>query len=230
MGRKQLVRLIKSVSLSTAETKIWNTYVEPYTVLTPFTGSSISLCHHLFGDIPAIKNALTSTEGSYIGEKIHVKGVKFRFTAVYGQTVPQRQMWRFTLLSTSFPQDITPAASQQYSAATPALWFEGDAYNAALPTIRRRWNMDRVKVLKVKYARTNFDFTQTSVVYKNMWLKFNRTINKSANDNTVTNSDWGLNSGKQYYMVVDGYQMGGLALNQSGNAFSFSKQVYFKDS
>lgn len=222
----KLKQLIKRVTQSEIETKQHALGYDPYLVVVP-TGGSWSASFNLLADIPNLKNvtpAAATTENSYIGEQIHVKGVKIRFSVTYASSVPYEQLWRLTVVSTTKTADM----ANIYGAATPSVWFAGDSYNTSLPPVRRRWNTDRVTVLQTKHAKVTFNDTLAGVLYVDMWVPINRKCNRDSDDSVVTNNYWGNNKGLNYYLVIDGYQMGSANINASG-AMSFGKIVYFKD-
>lgn len=224
--KKQLVKLIKSVALGQVETKksisvdngLWTT-------VPPLGGANWACVRPLWANLPDIKNTLTpSDQGSFIGDEIFVRGVRTRFTFSYNATTPIATTWRMTIVSTTKSEDLgTPLQA----GPIPASWYEFGSAN--MPSPFRTFNMQRIKPLWSSGKRfTNNHDTPQSFTMIDHYQKFNRKFKKAAEDSTVTNNTWGLNTGKDYYMILEGWRNNNTDISVN-SAVILENIVYFKD-
>lgn len=221
--RKSLVRLIKQVSLSTAETKRYAVQFNPFSIGTIGSATEWSIAHHLFYDIPNLGNTATRTDNSFIGEEIWAKGVKFRFQMVPGSL--GNFAMRISIISVVDAGTFLATPGQ---AVTPTPWYEQSTANILLTPARRRFNPSKVNVLK---SRTYWLRPQGAGFvnpWKSLWIKFNRKFRRMAEEDNV-NEVWGLNRGKDYYMIAEFWNPAATSL-VSGLNGTIDKIVYFKDS
>jgi len=220
--RKRLIRLIKSVSLSTQETKQWFTSVDPLSYFTPGSSGSLTYAHNLWYTIPNAGNTATITNNSFIGEEIHIKGVKIRATFNPGTT--SNMMVRMSVISVV---DAGTYLGSPEFAVTPIQWYSQETGNLALTFARRRFNANKVNVLYSKQVWIRPLGAGFTKPWKDIWIKFNRKF-KRMQEETGVNETWGLNKGKDYYLIVEYTNLNGTAVvgNLTANIQTI---VYFKD-
>lgn len=220
--RKSLVRLIKSVSLSTQETKRYAVQYNPLGIGSIGTAVDWNTCHNLFYDIPNMGNTAIKTDHSFIGEQIWVRGVKLRFNMTPGSA--GNVALRVSILSV---QDADSLMSTPGAAVVPAPWYEPSTANLLLPSPRRRFNTQKVRVLKSKIRWIRPQGGNMSNPWFSMWVPFKRKIKRTWEEDTV-NETWGMNNGRDYYLLTEFYNPSGASLVSviSGN---IDKIVYFKD-
>jgi len=228
--KKQLIKLIKKVSLGTQETKQFAADYLPFSILGLITTQEVSIAFNLWGDLPRFKNVATSTEGSFIGDQIYVKGVKLMLEVDGGPwadlSLVDIAQYRFTLISTDNEEAMTTSV---YAQATPATWYAPDTYNQTRDYPNRRWNTDLVTVLKTWHRRPKYYSTVTAKHYWKFWLPFGRKFTTRTEESLVTSSYWGTNKGKNYYFIIDATANSTSGSFNSYNAISMAKIVYFKD-
>lgn len=221
-GRRALINLIKRVSYSTQETKNYFDSIDPLSFFTPGSANSLSYAHNLWYDIPNAGNTAIVTNNTFIGEQITIKGVKIRCTFSPGATA--NIMVRMSILSVV---DAGTFLGTPWFAVTPAQWYSQEPGNLALPFPRRRFNANRVNVLYSKQLWLRPQGAGFIKPWRDMYIKFNRKFTRLGEETTV-NETWGLNKGKDYYLIVDYLNMAGTPIvgNVSAN---IQKIVYFKD-
>jgi len=221
-GRRALINIIKRVSYSTQETKNWFISVDPLAYFSPGSASALTYAHNLWYTIPNAGNTATITNNTFIGEQIMVKGVKLRCTFTPGATA--NFMVRMSILSVD---DAAVYLGTPELAVTPVQWFSQETGNLALTFARRRFNTNKVKVLYSKQLWIRPQGAGFVKPWKDIWVKFNRKFTRR-DEETGVNETWGLNKGKDYYLIVDYYNLAGTAVvgNLSANIQTI---VYFKD-
>jgi len=220
--RKSLIKLIKSVSYATQETKQYFTSYDPLGFFSPGSAANLSYCHHLWYAIPNAGNTSIVTNNSFIGEQIYVKGVKLRLTPSPGMTT--NMMMRVSIISVS---DAAVYLSTPEFAVTPPQWYAQDTGNMALAYARRRFNMNKVNVLMSKQIWMRPLGSGYTKPWRNIYVKFNRRF-KRRDEETTVNETWGLNKGKDYYAILEYTNLNGTAI--VGNmGMNYQAMVYFKD-
>lgn len=225
--RKSLIKLIKSVSLSTQETKkSISVDTTLWTTLPPLGAANWAFVRPLWANLPDVKNTLTpSDQGSFIGDIIYVRGVRMRFAfSQTAPTLPVATTWRMTVVSTTKSEDLlTPTGVSPI----PTSWYEFGSVN--MPAPYRTFNMQRIKPLWSSGKRvTNQHDTNASFTLIDHYQKFNRKFKKAAEDSAVLNNTWGLNTGRDYYMIIEGYKNNNTSISQDAS-IQFENTVYFKD-
>lgn len=222
--RKRLINLIKSVSLSTQETKIFRTNYNLYGALAP-VGSSYSVCLPIFGPIPKLKNTATLTDGSVIGNQFWSRGAKFKFLWTSVDTAAANapyQRMRISLISTSNIMDATSTGLGVVF--TPASWYEF----STMPTTVKSFETQRIRVLK---SRTYTLAPRGGLVHQaivNFWCPIKGRKTSKDIENTINQSYIGILDGKNYYIVVEVWNVSGQALDAKGT-ITVDGKVYFKD-
>lgn len=185
------------------------------------SGASASIRYNILSDLPRLRNSGTQTEGSFIGNKINLVGLRFEVSGMYIVTAVARPdiMFRFTVYS----------ENNYYASVTgpgPASDIFDPDFNttATLAT----WNM---QVAKIHYRRTwklGQASTGQSIVSKKFWVPLRRTVTTELEENVTQASYFGEAKGLQYYWVLEVYAPGETNL-QSGLAGSVQFGLYFKD-
>jgi len=230
-SKKRLVRLIKSVALRDVETKRLHVSFQLFSTLFPPGGSQYTALIPLFYDIPFIKNSLTNTSVSMIGEEIHSKGVAFRF--YIGQTdsaasIASATRVRITLLSTNHIEDVTTVGGQLVLGTVPGTWYDTPHVGGIAPVTIAKWNTQRVKVLKTKLMQIRPNGGSNFLMVKNFFAGVKGKKRKLANESSTVNDYMGFLSGKDYVVAVEVYNQLGedVSLNTT---IGVSKITYFKD-
>jgi len=181
---------------------------------------------HLWNDLPEFKNSLlASDKGSFIGDKIWIKGIKlrFHFANSYAATTPVQTNWRVSICSTVHGED--PASLDGSTIPTP--WYDNIASTVPFP--HRPFNMQKIKILKCWNIRTNFaNGVKDQYLVKKMWVRFNRTFAHQSDMSNVVNNTWGRNVNRDYFVIVEGYKTSNTDI-AAGQTVNMQRSVYFKD-
>lgn len=219
-SRKQLVSLVKSIAYSTQETKCFQTDYDPFTI-TSGTTRNFQLALSLWADTPNTLNPGLISDYGWIGEKIYVKGVKYRFGLQTNDDVSMN--WRFTLISTAHTEDMP----NPFGGTTTLAWYDQSSYNLAQPPTHRRFNTQRVRVLKTRMVSTNVHGLNNKYTQVSLWYPFGRMITRAGEETAVADT-WGTNKGLDYWLLIDGYNADNIAITAQ-NSITIEKLVYFKD-
>lgn len=224
--RKKLISLIKSVSLSQVETKKYHYTFDLFTQLPPAGSTQYTAMIPLYADLPMIKNTLTRTAETVIGEKIIAKGVKLKFLMVQNDTAvtaAATQVYRFTLISTANRNDASYIGNV-ISGPAPSAWFEPTTF----PVTKQQFAMQRLKILKSKTVKiqpqggVNFERTV------NFWCPVMGTKTRKTEESLSLNDTFGQLKGLNYFVIVEVWNVNGEAVNTNTN-FLIEKTSYFKD-
>jgi len=220
------VRLIKSVALQDAETKKFNSIYDLFVAFPALSSSQYACLLPLYQDVPLIKNTSTRTSDSVIGEEMVARGVNFRFQmtqidssmALFAPTV-----LRFTLLSVPEYKDITLGSG--YTALNvPVAWYE-----STTPAVtERRWNMQKVKVLKTKKFKFQSSGGQAAHKHLTFWCGVKGKKKRREDESLIINDYFGPHNGRNYYLAVEVWNV----LNETVSnqtSITVDKMSYFKD-
>lgn len=231
--RKSMIKLIRSVSLATAETKRYQAFFAPFANVLPSTGSYYQYIQHFISDLPNVRNSNTPSQSSYIGDSIHLKGVKFRFTMTWDShesTTPGTAIWiRLSLLSGTNHNDgpvISPVLIGE--ARLPTQWIEQTS--SGLPVTTQRWNTQRVKVHRTKKMVLRPYNEKAGMVQASMYFPFNRKMVSTFEESNLTSNYFNLRAnGKQYWFCIELFNAQGGNLTDFGGGPKCEKIIYFKD-
>jgi len=232
-GRKGLIRLIKSVALSTAETKRYQAFFAPFNYITS-TGSSYKYLQHFISDLPNVRNSATASDTSYIGDTIFLKGVKWRFTMTWDShntTTPGTAIYvRISLLSGTNINDgnvLYPTLIGEH--IIPPTFYEPTSL-AGMPTTTQRWNTNRVKVHRTKKFVIRPMNEKTALSTYNLYMPFNRKMKTSTEESNISTNTFGLRAnGKQYWWALEMFNPNGGELDEFSGGPRCEKIIYFKD-
>lgn len=226
-GRKELIRIIKGVSLNTQETKKFFEARAASTDYPPIGSSNWDWCGNLWGQMPNLRNSGVRDENSYEGAVIHIKGIDLRiFIQDVGATLDatSRTVFRATIVSTTKAEDMVNPTGYGY---VPTQWYE--PLQSLIPPPFMCFNPDRVKVLWSKKFMGRPDATRSYASQIRHYQKFNRKFTKSEEHSLVTANYWGLNTGRDYFLILQGHKVNGSPIDTSNWRVTVNKTVYFKD-
>lgn len=221
---KRAEKAIQRIAQGPVETKHYDaadTILNYLNVAGYVTGSTAVIRVPFWAGIPRLKNTATKTENSFIGDKIHTRGLRWEFHGwpFLPAASPDIQ-YRFTVYSeNNYYSGITGPAPTD-------VMFDQAFSN--LPTWSR-WN---VQTTKIHYRRT-WKLGQSSVgqgsVNKKFWVPIRRTLTSEEEESTLSNSFFGQSKGMNMYWVLEVYAPNvGTNLNTLVNGV-ISYSSYFKD-
>lgn len=227
-----MVRLIRSIAFGTQETKhhevTYNTFAAAGSAppngggVPNLTSASYAYVRHLWGDLPSAIGVNSSTDYSYIGDEVYIKGVKTRwFLQTFVGATIGRLHCRMSICATSAWEDTGSDAVN--AVPMPVSWY----LDPTLPHPYRRFNSQKIQVLWSKSWNTIDDPQMTQL--RSHYHKFGRKF-KRANEQEPTALDtrWGINAHKDYFVLLEAYKMDNTDLD-TGLTSLFEKSVYFKD-
>lgn len=185
------------------------------------SGPSAVIRYNLLSDMPRFRNAGTQTEGSFVGNKLNLVGLRWECSGMYIVTAVARPdiMFRFTVYeennyynSVTGPGTLSDIFDQDFN-TTPTL---------------STWNM---QVAKIHFRRTwklGQASTGQSIVSKKFWIPLRRTVTTELEESVTVASYFGEAKGNQYYWVLEVFAPGEPNVS-SGLAGSIQSALYFKD-
>lgn len=196
---------------------------QPYSLVNP-AGANWTYVQHLWSDIPNVKNSSTDSSKSFIGDEIFLRAVKMRFAVSAGYAsvgVLATIQWRMSIISTDTETaGVVPVAM-------PSSWYLPTG--TSLPNPYTRFNPASLKVLWSKHFKHSTGNTTSGYWTLTHYHKFNRKFKRrDTTEGVVLPTYWGLNKGKNYYVVLEGYRPDGTNIGTNGNIVT-EKTVYFKD-
>lgn len=229
---KRLIRLIKAVAFKTQETKTYSDYFEPFNMLPPSILSlhQYSVVIPLFFDIPTIKNTLTRSGESVVGEKLYSKGISMKMALWQNDTAlggVSSIAGRITLLSTTHGSDINVVGSSpRIPGYVPDIWREPSGN----PYVTTRWNLQRVRVLKTKRfgIRPNGGLSYASFINFFCPVKGWKTRDTRETINPLVTDYFGNLSGRNYFVALEMWTVNGEPVNNTCQ-MTIDKKYWFKD-
>lgn len=232
---KKAVRAIKKIASKEVETK-WHILNSDLLVDIPpvswstsgGVGSGMAFIRNLFQYIPRTNNAGSESRSEVVGSEFRVVGI--RLSGLVG--------WR-PVTSTGFIGEmrvritvlrVTEYYDQGYFGLYSGAgnWFEDDD---SLPITYRRFNMDRVHILKSKVLTLGGQNGQPIRSWK-MWLPMRRKKLQCYDDegtNVAVSQLVGRLKDFNYYVLVETLSPLGYQWDTSRDFMRFQTQVYFKD-
>lgn len=220
---KHMVRAIKAISAGPIETKRFTTYSLWNSLLLTsgyVAGPLVVLTGNIFSGIPKIKNALTRTEDSVIGNEFLCRGFKFllNLNITSANAFPD-VMFRFGLIQRTFyaPGVVTLNVGGQE--------FDQDFSNVPTQSI---WNTQYIKRMYSRKFRLNQSTTDPGVIEKKFYIPIRKKVIVSTEESLAVNDFVGQIKGTQYYWTLEVW---GINITQLDTAISgnLSTALYFKD-
>lgn len=196
-----MVRAIKAISQGPVETKQWKealVLANDLNALGYLGGSAFTLVGNIFSAIPRIKNTLTKTEGSFIGNEIQSRGFRFQFNAsTYSAAALQPDLqYRFTVFKIPFYQ------SGRFLLAPASPWFDQD--QSTVPTIAQ-WNTQYVKIMYQRKWSTKQVGQTTALINRKFYVPMRRKLKAIAEESVVSNTYLAEVQGGSYYWALEVY-------------------------
>lgn len=226
MSRKGLAKMIKSIAFADQETKRFQVTYQPFITVPPTSGQ-YGQVYNIVGTLPDYRNSGINPAEAFVGDKIFVKSVKFRFQTRQFLTVgTDRPMhYRASLISTtSFDELVSPLTNSQI----PITWYEPTTTVMQLTAIR--FDPSKIKILATKRWKTDPRATSTEVDNVSIFYKFNRWFTSENESNSVPRFFGLRGNGKQYYIMIEAWDpTGATILSPSISQLYIDQILYFKD-
>lgn len=227
---KRATRAIKAISQRPVETKwqIWNSdlLVDIPISSWPAVASQSVFIRNVLQTIPRSNNATWESRSEVIGQEFILRGIKIKgiFSYTDSLTASNPQALRIRVSLVQLTDYIDQSTFGPYSTAGDV--FEDDD---SMPVTVKKFNMDRVKVLKSKVVTQGVTSNRPYGVV-NIWWKTNRKVKCYYDEGTVaTNLTVGRVMGWQYYIIVEILNTVGYSWEVPSDRMYMSTQVYFKD-
>lgn len=225
LGKRQ-VRAVKSIVRNLPETKIFWDYFLPQRYLSSLNPNYLSdrsgrFLIPIHANIPKVKNTLTESNISVVGDEFHSVGVAVKLAAIVNGNINYRI--RVSVVSSIMapvlglgPFGITNTNYDWMESQTPF----------SEPTIQSFG--DGVNVLKSRTIGMNEDGGVARRI--RMWVPIRGRKECYRHENTVANSYVGSLTGRNYYIFVEYYSTATTAPSASDNLVIKGEfRVYFKD-
>jgi len=224
-SRKKMVALVKSVALSTQETKRHSMWWSPYGTLSPAlqpTGN-YAFCQNLWSDLPNIRNSLTDSSQSYVGDEIHLQGVKVRVELPqnFGSIDARISIYaRMSIIS--WVGRIGAAGPVE----PPVTWYKPD--QMPLARVHLEHNPNEIKILWSRKRVFNGPTAATDA-FMSHYHRFGRDFKRELpEESNVGPNYWGYNKLTNYYLLFE-YHMADDSSVSTKGTIAVEKKVYFKD-
>lgn len=228
---KKATRAIKAISQRPVETKwyIWNSDV--LTDIPPVTwpntpGNDFAIFRNIFQVLPRTNNASSESRSEVIGQKFSARGVSIRgFIAWSGPTSLSTGTMRVRISVVRTPQYFDQGVFGILSGAS--YFYEDDD---TLPFTLKKYNMDRVHVVKSKVVTLGPPVSQSPRVFK-MWVPIKRMLTCTDDEGTsvVVNQLVGRLKEWNYYCIMEFFAADSFSITAGSDFIRASTQVYFKD-
>lgn len=226
---KRATRAIKAISQRPVETK-W--YIYDSDVLsdippvawpnTPLAGFVVY--RNIFDPVPRTNNVGSESRSEVIGQKFNCRGISVKGLVSWGaagDVLGAAMRVRVSIIKTVSYFNVPNMAVL----SSGSDFFEDDDPMAV--TVKR-FNMDRVKVLKSQTFTMTVDATNTMKEFK-MYYKCRNTMTCYSDEGTVTSTTVGRLKTWNYYLVIETLANNGYAWNQPAETLYVSTKVYWKD-
>lgn len=221
---KRAEKAIVRLATKPVETKRFTTYTNFGSLVLQagyVSGPTAAIRYNILADIPRLRNALTKTEGSFLGNEMHLRGLRWECSGLYVITSVARPdvMVRLTVYkennfypSTSGPGPTSDIFDQNFN-TTPTL---------------STWNMQVAQIMFRRTWKIGQASIGQSIVTKKFYIPLRAKVKTEFEENPTTASFFGEAKGLQYYWVLEVYAPGETNLS---NAIGGSVQtaLYFKD-
>jgi len=220
---KHMVRAIKAISQGPIETKRFTTFTLWNSGLVTsgyISGPTHVMQGNIFSGIPKIKNSLTRTEDSVIGNEFLCRGFKFmlNLNITTANAFPD-VMFRFGLMQRTFYSagvvNINPGGQE----------FDQDFSNVPTQSI---WNTQVVKRMYSRKFRLNQSTTDPGLIQKKFYIPLRKKVVSSTEESLAVNDFVGQVKGMQYYWTLEVFGLSITALD-TAIAGNWSTALYFKD-
>lgn len=230
---KKAVRAIKAISQRPVETK-WHLFNSDLLIDPPLaswpagtgTGSGFAVMRNILDPIPRSNNTLSESRNEVVGQEFQLRGISVRGMIGWDPStsggIPSTMRVRISIVQS---QDyINQPIFAPYSGS--GAFYEDDG---TLPITDKKFNMDKIKILKTKTFHVGGEARSSIVAFK-LWLKLRRKVVCFDDEGSgVTGTFVYKVKGMQYYLFVETLAPGGYSWATSTDFFQLSTQVYFKD-
>lgn len=227
MSRKGLARMIRSVAFADQETKKYQVMHNVYTNALPTSGQFGQVIN-IVGGLPDYRNSGVDPAASFVGDKIYVKGLKIRVQTRNYETLledvhPIR--YRISLISTT---NFDELANPITNSPIPVVWYEPTTTIMQLTSIR--FDPNKIQILKSYQWTLDPRDTAAQVKQREFYYKFNRWFTTENESNSVPRFFGLRGNGKQYYIMLEAWDVTGITIATSKNSCLIDEVLYFKDS
>jgi len=222
---KHMVRAIKAISQQPVETKAY-AYTVAFDTLLVTTGYAGGVAHtvqaNIFSDIPRLKDTLTKTENSFIGNKIQSRGLRFQINVFSSNAAALSSdcLFRFTV----YKQSVY--IGSLVSLASSSTVF--DQSQTTSPTWAM-WNTQRVNIIFQRKFRLAQLGQINGIVNRKFWVPLRKQVEATEEESTAVNTYMGEVKGMQYYWVLEILSPGNPSTLTTSYDGYVNTKVYFKD-
>lgn len=235
---KKAVRAIKAIAAKPQETK-WSLVTDDVTEDWPVSSwvpngannSSIAFVRNIFWDVNSSDSLGVPSRSEVEGQFFNSRGISVKFLLHYPTNdLVHILRWRVTVFSTTEYPTTWTDTWQPVNSTDTLIWNPDDSSPDAT---FRRFNHDKMNVLKSMSGTLSLGGQQNSLVEKKMWIPLRRKMvvrEREATNTTLSNIGWLKD--KNYFIVLEMYDPQGLLLTSETYPYwktEFRKQVYWKD-
>jgi len=218
-----MVRAIRAIAAGPQETKSYPTADNFQNALasTGYAGTAQShiIRRNIYNEIPRLKNNLTKTEQSFIGNEIQSRGFRWQLDLSTANATGLGYDTRFRFCV--YHENGFAGGYSALSTLNPI--FDQD--QTTLPT-HLFWNPQIAKRIFVKTFTMRQSTQVNCILHKKFYVPLRRKVVSREEESVIANSGMGYIKGEQYYWVLECLSPASVLTNLSG---SISTRMYFKD-